>query len=56
MRVNEEKLKKASKTEIIEEISLIDNEINDDMYPVSHYRYQQLSNYKKRLEQELQKR
>jgi hypothetical protein len=56
MKIDEEKLKKASKAEIIREISLVDDEINDDMYPVSHYRYKQLSDYKDRLEQELRKR
>lgn len=56
MRVNEEKLKKASKAEILKEISLVDDEINNDMYPVSHYRYQQLCDYKKRLDEELKKR
>lgn len=56
MKVNEEKLKKASTAEIIKEISLVNDEINDDMYPVSYYRYQKLSDYKKRLEEELQRR
>ena len=56
MKVNEEKLKNATKAEIIKEISLVDGEINDDMYPVSYYRYKQLLDYKERLEQELRKR
>lgn len=54
MKINEEKLKQASKADILKEISLVDNEIADEMYPVSAYRYYQLSEYKKRLEEELQ--
>lgn len=56
MKVNEEKLKKASKADIIREISMVDDEINDEMYPISHYRYYQLSEYKKKLEEELKRR
>ena len=56
MKVNEEKLKNASKSDILKEISLIDNEIADEMFPVSAYRYCQLSEYRKRLEEELQNR
>jgi hypothetical protein len=56
MKANEEKLKRASEAEIIREISLVNDEINDDMYPVSYYRFKQLSDYKKILEEELQKR
>lgn len=56
MKVNEEKLKKASKAEIIKEISLVDDEINNDMYPIAAYRLKCLYDYKERLEEELQKR
>lgn len=56
MKVNVEKLKKASQADILKEISMVDDEINNDMYPVSHYRYKQLSDYKQILEEELQKR
>ena len=55
MKVNEEKFKKASKAEIIKEISLVDDEINNNMSQYL-YRHQQLSNYKKQLEEELQRR
>ena len=56
MKVNEEKLKKASTEEIIRGIYLVDDEINNEMYPVSAYRCKLLYDYKKKLEEELQKR
>ena len=56
VKVNKEKLKKASNADIVKEISLVNDEINDDIYPVAVYRYLWLSEYKKRLEEELQKR
>lgn len=56
MKINEEKLKLASKEEIIREISMVDGELNDEMHPASAYRCCLLYDYKKRLEEELQKR
>ena len=56
MKVNEEKLKKASKSEIVKEIDLVNDELNNEMHPASAYRCHILYDYKKRLEEELQKR
>lgn len=56
IKINEEKLKNASRAEIVKEISLVDDELNDEMHPTSAYRCQWLYDYKKKLEEELQKR
>lgn len=56
MKINEDKLKTAAKSEIVKEISLIDDELNNEMHPVSAYRCRLLYDYKKMLEEELKKR
>lgn len=53
MKANIEKLKKATKNELVDEIDLIDREISNQMYPVSYARYKELDEYKKEIEAEL---
>ena len=56
MRINEEKLSKATDTEIIAEIYLIEAEMEDEYIPASAYRCLALLEYKKRLRDELRRR
>lgn len=56
MKINEEKLRNASKAEIIKEINLVNDELSNEMHPASGYRCLLLYDYKKKLEEELKKR
>ena len=56
MRVNEEKLSKATDEEIIANIYLIENELKDEYIPCSAYRCFVLSECKERLKEELKRR
>lgn len=56
MKINEEKLRNASKAEIIKEIDLVNDELSNEMHPASGYRCLLLYDYKEKLEEELKKR
>lgn len=56
MKVNEEKLSKATDVQILAEINLINMEIEDEYHPCPAYRCLMLLEYKKKLKNELARR
>lgn len=56
MKVDKTKLKSATKADLIKELNLIDEELSNDMYPVSWARYKELLEYKKEIQSELNNR
>lgn len=56
MRANKEKLKNATKADLIHEISLIDEELSNEMHPASWARCKELLEYKNELQKELRTR
>lgn len=56
MRVNKEKLKKSTKADLIHEISLVDEELSNEMHPPSWARCNELLEYKNELHEELKTR
>ncbi len=53
MKISIEKLKRADTQELIKQYDLADEEISNDMYPVSHARFLELEEYKTAIYEEL---
>ena len=53
MKANVTKLKSATKADLIRELILIDEELSNDMHPVSWARCKELIEYKKEIQSEL---
>ena len=56
MKIDEVNLKKATKAELLNDIYLVDEELSNEMYPVSWARCKELLEYKTRLQEELKHR
>lgn len=56
MKVDKTKLKNATKADLICEISLVDNELSNEMHPTSWARCKELLEYKNTLQKELKTR
>lgn len=56
MKADKDKLKKATKFDLMEEIDLIDKELSNVMYPPSWARTKELLEYKDELKTELKTR
>ena len=56
MKADKEKLKNATKFDLIEEIDLIDEELSNAMYSTSWARTKELLEYKDELKAELKRR
>ena len=56
MKADKEKLKNATKFDLVEEIDLIDKELSNAMYPTSWARTKELLEYKDELKAELKRR
>ena len=56
MKADKTKLKSATKADLIKELSLIDEELSNDMHPVSWARCKELLEYKKEIQSELNNR
>lgn len=56
MKADTLKLKLATEVDLIRELSLIDEELSNDMHPVSWARCKKLIEYKKEIQSELNNR